>query len=133
MTKFVSGEFTDYNNTSSVAMLYFGGKTMFLPGDCKSGTIDGSTFLCRAYTPKTYGCELMQVSHHGYNKINSLYDALYPKLEYVLFENTYAESVARGTGSGPSVYAKMGADRCLFSDKTYAIRVVDGKLVVEQE
>lgn len=133
MTKFVSGEFDDYNNTSSVAMLYFGGKAMFLPGDCKSGTIDGSTFLCRAYSAKTFGCSLMQVSHHGYNKINSLYDSLYPTLEYVLFENTYAEAVARGTGSGPDVYARMGAERSLFSDKTYAIRVVDGKLVAEQE
>lgn len=128
---FLSKEFTDYNSSSAVCMLNFSGKSVFLPGDTKMGVIDGGKFMCKAYSTKTFGCDIMQVSHHGYNKINSLHNILYPFMQYVLFENTYEESVGKNSGSGTSValYNKMGADRCCFSDKTYAFTVVNGELV----
>ena len=64
---FMLTEFTDYNSSSAVCMLNFSGKSVFLPGDSKMGVIDGGKFMCKAYSTKTFGCDIMQVSHHGYN------------------------------------------------------------------
>lgn len=131
--KFLSKEYTDYNSSSAVCMLKFSGKSVFLPGDCKMGTIDKGGFMCNIYSKSTFGCDIMQVSHHGYNKINTLYNLLYPAMEYALFENTYAESVGKNSGSSAEVYNRLGAERCCFSDKTYAFTVIDGKIVRTEE
>ena len=127
--KFLSGEFTDYNNTSAVCMMTFCGKKIFLPGDSKQATIDGDGFMCNIYSDSTLVCQMMQVSHHGYNKMRTLHQKFYPTLEFAIYMNTYEESVGKNSGSSQAILNKLGEAKCCWSDKTYAFTVENGKFV----
>jgi len=127
--KFVSKEYTDFNSTSAVCMTEFAGIRMFLPGDMKNGSLDN--FVCKAYKLDTYTSPVIQVAHHGYNSMKAWYSLTLPKTEYAIFENTQSEGLKQG--SGMDVYNAVGAAKCFFTDKTWVVHSVDGKLVIEED
>ena len=129
ITKFVSGEYSDFNNTSTVCMTYFGGTSMFLPGDIKSGSLD--SFVSRVYKRDTFCSPVIQVAHHGYNSMPNWYSLTLNSTEYAFYENSRAEGLS--SGSGPDIYAKLGESRCFFTDKTWAMTVKDGQIVIKAE
>ncbi len=127
--KFVSGEYTDFNNTSTVCMTYFCGTSMFLPGDIKSGSLD--SFVSRVYKRDTICSPVIQVAHHGYNSMPDWYSLTLDSTQYAFYENSKSEGLS--SGSGPAIFAKLGAGRCFFTDKTWAMTVRDGQIVITPE
>lgn len=129
LLKFVDKEYTDFNSTSTVCTVSFGGTGMFLPGDMKNGSLDD--FVCKVYKFATYGLPIVQVAHHGYNSMKAWYSLTLPGTQYAIFENTLAEGTKQG--SGPTVYQTLGPGKCFFTDKTWVFAAENGVVTVTSE
>ncbi|MBW7456099.1 hypothetical protein K0U00_18890, partial [Paenibacillus sepulcri] len=113
---------TDFNDTSTVFKLTMDGKTFLMLGDVN--TLVQNDML-QMYSADTLRSDIVQVAHHGYNNLASLYDVVDASLAIVPNSEVGAKDNNPVVYSG---YAKPGV-AVLFADPdTYKLIVKDGNV-----
>lgn len=136
-TKTMVFESTDSNNTSTIMRIRIDGKSFMVLGDAY---FDAETVLMRNYDASELKADVMQVSHHGLNNLQSLFPTINPSIS--LYPQSSGGAVEAHKGSVRAVYENVcastqgGAANVYFAgDETVGVEVVDGevKVVFEED
>ena len=114
----------NYNNSGTVLRITMDGKTCMILGDIDKFA---SNIMMKYYTEEQLKCNMMQVSHHGYNYLAELYKIMDPKI--ALFP------VARNEVKGqyPMVLECVESiceENYFSGTETIGFRVVDGEIQI---
>lgn len=113
------------NDNCSVIRFHFGGKSILMQGD--QGT-DPQKYLLQMYDDGYFKSDVIQVSHHGFNKTYDMFDRIKP--QYAFFPN------AEKNVSDPVkkyLLTDVGPKNMYYAgDYTYGFKVVDGQIVITQ-
>ena len=122
---------SDYNSTSTVLKFTIDGKTFLLLGD---STGEAESYMMKMYKDKTiFQSDLLQVAHHSFNYLNSIYSMASPSV--VLIPNSYAN--AHSSVNLPKIKILIdtcGEDNIYYEGNgTCGFTVVDGKWTLTYE
>ena len=131
----------DFNGTSTVVKITEGEMSMLILGDATSVN---ESFLVSAYSDATLKCDILQVAHHGFNALPTLYEkvdasyALMPQsYGYFMAPPSNAESTHKAGISGiKQSLAGLIADGKIYfagnKTKTVGFAYRDGRITVIQ-
>lgn len=116
---------SDFNSTSTVLKFTIDGKTFLLLGDSST---EAESYMLKMYKDKTvFKSDLLQVAHHSFNYLNSLYPIISPSI--TLIPNSYSN--AHSSENLPKIQIlidQCGAENLYYEGNgTYGFTVVDGK------
>lgn len=116
----------DTNDTCSLLRFSFDGVSFLMSGDI-GNHVDVQKKHIEMYSKAFFKSDVLQVSHHGYNRIYDLYR--HAECEYSLVSN--AEANVRDDVQ-KTLLSMFGKDKILYAgDYTYGLKVKDGKITVE--
>lgn len=124
-------QITSVNDSSTVLKLTMGGVTQLILGDIDRG---GMNTLIEQIPADYFKVDIVQVSHHCWNRLDELYDLA--KASYAIF--TQSEGGANRTlGINAKhnllkVQEYASPEHCFYSDKTSSLIVKDGKVTIGQ-
>ena len=122
---------TDPNDASTVLKLTMGGVTQLILGDLNEVGMDSLIGQMPADYLKV---DIVQVSHHGWNWVDAIYDLA--KAPYAIF--TQSEGGANRTLGVDAKHTLLkvqeyaSPENCFYSDKTSSLVVKDGKITLGQ-
>ena len=115
----------DTNDTCSLLRFSFGGKSFLMTGDIGNHT-SVQKCITDLYSKEFLKSDVLQVSHHGYNKIYDIYDRC--DADFALISNAYKN--ARNEVY-VYLYKNMTMNNIFFAgDYTYSMQVVDGEFKI---
>ena len=116
---------TDFNDTSTVLKITFDGAKFLLLGDA-SGSAER---LLVKYYPSAYlKSDILQVAHHGWNNLGSLYDAVKPAISLYPQSSGGAERGLSGRAATVLSRVRGVSEELYFAgDETVGVSIVDGK------
>ena len=79
-----ASQISDFNDSSTVMKFSTDGMDMLILGDAHSKVQE---YLVKAYTAETLGCDIIQVAHHAFNDLSSLYNVV--KARIAFFPQSY--------------------------------------------
>lgn len=113
----------DTNDTCSVIRFSFGGKSILMTGDLGNHT-GVQKYITEMYSYDFLKSDVVQVSHHGYNKIYDIYDRC--DAQYALISNSYVNAKNE---IYIYLYKKMTHNNIFFAgDYTYSMQIIDGNI-----
>lgn len=119
---------SDFNDSCTVLKVHFDGKTFMILGDIYSAA---ERILLEYYSAEMLKSDVVQVSHHGWNYMPSLYAAIDAKIALYPQSSGGAE---RGLSGGAERVLKNIREVCdelyFAGDETVGVRVVDGDVEV---
>ncbi len=119
---------TDFNDTSTVLRIAFDGATMLLLGDASGGA---EKILVKNYAKEYLKSDILQVAHHGWNNLSSLYSAVQPIISLYPQSSGGAERGLSGNAAKVLDRVKQVSKELYFAgDETVGVTVVDGKPTV---
>lgn len=86
----------DFNGTSTVVKITVGEMSMLILGDATSVN---ESFLVNAYSDATLKCDILQVAHHGFNDLPTLYGKV--DASYALIPQSYGYFMAPPSNAEP--------------------------------
>ena len=122
----VSNVANDFNNSSTVLDIEFNGKSFWLLGDINA---PAANVIIKNNSAETLKCDIVQVAHHVYNRIESLYNKM--QASVVLVPQSSGGAVkSAGMRSVMNSVKKYAQDGMIYyaGDGTDGIEVKDGKL-----
>lgn len=122
---------TDPNDASTVLKLTMGGVTQLILGDLNEV---GMNILIGQTPAEHLKVDIVQVSHHGWNWVDAIYDLA--KAPYAIFPQS--EGGANRTLGVDAKHTLLkvqeyaAPENCFYSDKTSSLIVKDGKITIGQ-
>lgn len=119
---------SDFNDSCTVLKVNFDGKTFMILGDIYGSA---ETTLLRYYPSEMLKSDVVQVSHHGWNYMPSLYAAIDAKIALYPQSSGGAERGLSGGAERVVIDIRKNCDELYFAgDETVGVRVVDGDVEV---
>ena len=119
---------TDFNDTSTVLRIAFDGAVMLLLGDASGGA---ERILVKNYTKEYLKSDILQVAHHGWNNLATLYNAVKPVISLYPQSSGGAEQGLSGNAAKVLDRVKQVSKELYFAgDETVGVTIVDGKPTV---
>lgn len=128
---------SDFNGTSTVAKFSADGISMLILGD-STGVSESA--IMQMYSPETLKCDILQIAHHGFNDLPTLYEAAEAKYAFVpqsykyFTDPSYKSVHASGMRAVKASLIKLfDNDKIFFSgNATYTVGLAyrDGKITV---
>ena len=121
-------ESTDFNDTSTVLRITFDGAVMLLLGDASGGA---EKILVKNYDKTFLKSDILQVAHHGWNNLSSLYNAVKPTISLYPQSSGGAEQGLSGNAAKVLDRVKQVSEELYFAgDETVGVTIVNGKPTV---
>lgn len=119
---------TDFNDTSTVLRIAFDGAVMLLLGDASGGA---EKILVKNYAKEYLKSDILQVAHHGWNNLSSLYNAVKPIISLYPQSSGGAERGLNGNAAKVLDRVKQVSKELYFAgDETVGVTIVNGKPTV---
>lgn len=119
---------TDFNDTSTVLKITFDGTNFMLLGDASGGA---EKVLVKNYKSTYLQADILQVAHHGWNNLGSLYDAVNPIISLYPQSSGGAERGLSGNASAVLSRVRKVSEELYFAgDETVGVSIVGGKPTV---
>ena len=119
---------SDFNDTSTVLQIKFDGAKFLLLGDASGGA---EKVLVKYYAADVLKSDILQVAHHGWNNLRSLYNAVQPVI--ALYPQS-SGGAARGLGGAAAKVLErvetVSQEIYFAGDETVGVGIVDGKPTV---
>ncbi|MCU4165991.1 hypothetical protein [Carboxylicivirga caseinilyticus] len=118
----------NFNETSTILRVTINGKKIMLLGDTDG---IGQANMLAMYSDETLKSDCVQTTHHGYNNVTPLYNAL--KAPLVLFCNSSENAKDNNLDKYNGAMNAMSNTTALFADPdTYKLTVENGEFVTEK-
>lgn len=117
-------ESSDFNDTSTVLRINFDGISHLQLGDAAG---NAERVMLYMYEKEMLQCDILQVAHHGWNDLSSLYGAISPAI--ALYPQSSGGALKGLNGNAAKVLARVRscAGALYFAgDETVGVSVVDG-------
>lgn len=129
----VTGKYasTDFNDSCTVLRVLFDDHVFLLTGDINK---EAEKVLVSYYDRAEFKTDILQVSHHGWNNLKTLYNFMKPM--YSLYPQSSGGALRGPSGNGQAVLpvVRSISKHIYFGgDQTVGIEVVDGQLEVVYE
>lgn len=119
---------SDFNDSCTILKVNFDGKTFMILGDIYGAA---ETTLLQYYPNEMLKSDVVQVSHHGWNYMPSLYAAIDAKIALYPQSSGGAERGLSGGAERVVKDVRKNCDELYFAgDETVGVRVVDGDVEV---
>ena len=119
---------SDFNDSCTVLKVNFDGKTFMILGDIYGSA---ETTLLEYYSSDMLKSDVVQVSHHGWNYMPSLYAAIDAKIALYPQSSGGAERGLSGGAERVVKDVRRICDELYFAgDETVGVRVIDGEVEV---
>jgi len=119
---------SDFNDSCTVLKVHFDGKTFMILGDIYSAA---EKILLKYYPREMLKSDVVQVSHHGWNYMPSLYAAIDAKIALYPQSSGGAERGLSGNAARVVKDIRKNCEELYFAgDETVGVRVINGDVEV---